>query len=67
MSEVHLFNSTAFMWTKAQDIFAETVDKNGVKRTLAVGNFEQVPDANSIKAITEGVVIGGAAVLGGGL
>lgn len=67
VSEVHLFNSTAFMWTKAQDIFAETVDKDGVRRTLAVGEFEQVPDANSIKAVTEGVVIGGAAVLGGGL
>ncbi len=67
MSEVHLFDSTAFMWTKAQDIFVETVDKSGVKRTLVVGSFEQVPDANSIKAVTEGVVIGGAAVLGGGL
>lgn len=67
VSEVHLFNSTAFLWVKAQDIFAETVDKNGVKRTLVVGTFEQVPDANSIKAVAEGVVIGGAKVLGGGL
>lgn len=67
MSEVHMFNSTAFMWLKVQDIFAETVDKNGVKRTLAVGDFEQVPDANSIRAVVEGAVIGGATVLGGGL
>ena len=67
VSEIHLFNSTAFMWTKAQDIFAETVDKNGVKRTLVVGDFEQVPDANSIKAVVEGAVIGGAKILKGGL
>ena len=67
MSEVHLFNSTFLMWTKAQDIFAQTTDKNGVQRTLAVGDFQQVPDANSIKAISEGVILGGAKVLGGGL
>ncbi len=67
MSEVHMFNSTLLMWTKAQDIFAETVDKDGVRRTLAVGDFEQVPDANSIKAVVEGAVIGGAKILKGGL
>lgn len=67
MSEVHLFNSTAFLWVKAQDIFAETVDKNGVKRTLVVGDFEQVPDANSIKAAVEGAIIGGTKILKGGL
>ena len=67
MSEVHMFNNTFLMWMKVQDIYAETVDINGVKRTLAVGDFEQVPDADSIKAVTEGVVIGGVTVLKGGL
>lgn len=67
VSEVHMFNSTVLMWLKAQNIYAETVDKNGVKRTLAVGDFEQVPDADSIRAVVEGAVIGGAKVLGGGL
>lgn len=66
-NEVHLFNSTFLMWTRSQDIFAETVDENGIRRTLAVGDFEQVPDANSIKAITEGAVVGGVKVLRGGL
>ncbi len=58
MSEVHMFNSTLLMWTKAKDIYAETADKDGSKRVLAVGEFEQVPDANSIKAVVEGAVEG---------
>lgn len=56
MGEVHMFSSTFLMRTKAQDIYAETVGKDGVRRTLAVGDFEQVPDANAIKAVAEGVV-----------
>lgn len=70
VNEVHMFSNTFLMWTQAQDVYVETVDKDGVKRTLAVGDFEQVPDAESIKVVADGVVdvaSGGATkILGGG-
>ena len=70
VNEVHLFNNTFLVWARARDIQVETVDKNGVKRSLAVGDFEQKPDTESIKVVTDGVVdvaSGGATkILGGG-
>ena len=43
------------MRTKADNIYVEATD---AKRTLMIGKLEQMPDANSIKSIAEGVVAG---------
>jgi len=56
VAEVKIVSNTCLMWTQAQNIKAESIDKDGATRSMAVGNFEQVTDAESIEAVTDGVV-----------
>ncbi len=56
VSEVKIISNTILMWLKAQNIQAESFDKSGVRRSMTVGNFEQETDAESIEAVTDGIV-----------